>query len=126
MSKDITLSLFEIVGSSSCVSSDDGQKVHDRIVAALQQGRGVVISFVNVTSLTSAFLNPAIGQLYGSFTAEEIRAKLKVKDIEPDDRALLKRVVDRAKEYFNNTSVFQTATQEMLGDADGRPSLSGR
>lgn len=126
MSKDITLSLFEIVGSSRCVASDDGQKVHDRIAAALQQGRGVVISFSNVTSLTSAFLNAAIGQLYSSFAAEQIRAKLKVKDIEPDDRALLKRVVDTAKDYFNNTSRFQIATREMLGDADGRPSLPGR
>jgi hypothetical protein len=52
--------------------------------------------------LTAAFLNAAIGQLYGKFKEDQIRAQLKVKDMQPDDFALLKRVVDTAKQYFRN------------------------
>jgi hypothetical protein len=74
------------------------------------------VSFRNVTSLTSAFLNAAIGQLYGSFNEEEIRAKLQVEDVEPEDLELLKRVVDTAKEYFKDPDVHRAATNEMLGD----------
>lgn len=116
MKKSLTLSVFEVVGSPLCVASDDGQRVHDRIAAAFKEGSNVTVSFLNVSSLTSAFLNAAIGQLYGSFTENEIRSKLKVKDIEPDDLALLKRVVETAKQYFKDPKRFNKAVQDTLGD----------
>ena len=119
MIKEIIISPFEIVGSSLCVASDDGQKVHNRIDAALREGQNVVVSFHNVTSLTSAFLNPAIGQLYGSFSADQIRAKLQVKDMVAEDLVLLKRVVDTAKEYFKDPERFKKAEHAALGDMDG-------
>jgi len=118
MSTEIVLSVFEIIGSPLCVASDDGQRVHDRIDAAFREGVRVTVSFQNVTSLTSAFLNAAMGQLYGSFSEDEIRAKLKVKDLEPEDRALLKRVVDTAKAYFKDPERFKQAEKAVLGGAD--------
>lgn len=118
MSTEIVLSAFEIVGSPLCVASDDGQKVHDRIAAALRESVRVTVSFRNVTSLTSAFLNAAIGQLYDSFSEDEIRATLKVKDLEPEDRALLKRVVETAKAYFKDPARFKQAEKAVLGGAD--------
>ncbi len=117
MNKNLTLSILEIVGSPLCVASDDGQKVYDRITAALKEGQSVTVSFLNVTSLTSAFLNAAIGQLYGSFTENEIRSKLKVADLQPDDRALLKRVVDTAKEYFKDPERFKKAERAASRDS---------
>jgi len=117
MNKDLTLSILEVVGSPLCVASDDGQKVHDRIAAAMKEGQGVTVSFLNVTSLTSAFLNAAIGQLYSSFSENEIRSKLKVADLEPDDRELLKRVVDTAKEYFKDPERFKRAERAASRDS---------
>ena len=118
MNGTITLSVFEIVGSPLCVASDDGQKVYERLAAAIKEDRNVVVSFLNVASLTSAFLNAAIGQLYGSFAEEQIRAKVKVQDMAGDDLALLKRVVDTSKEYFRDIATFKAAAQEMLGGDD--------
>lgn len=118
MKTTMTLSIFEIVGSPLCVASDDGQRVHDRIAAALKEGSSVTVSFLNVSSMTSAFLNAAIGQLYGSFTENQIRSKLKVKDIQQDDLALLKRVVETAKQYFKKPQRFNKAVQEAIGDRD--------
>ncbi len=118
MSAEIMLSTFEIVGSPLCVASDDGQNVHDRIAVALREGVRVTVSFQNVTSLTSAFLNAAIGQLYDSFSEDEIRTKLKVKNLAPEDRALLKRVVETAKAYFKDPERFKQADKAMLGGAD--------
>ena len=119
MSQNLSISVFEIVGSQLCVASDDGQKVYDRIAVALKERRSVNVSFLNVTGLTSAFLNAAIGQLYGSFTEEQIRSLLKVRDMQPDDLALLKRVVETAKQYFKDPERFQQAVREVLGeDAD--------
>jgi hypothetical protein len=116
MTQNLVLSLYEIVGSPLCVASGDGQKVYDRLNAALREKQNVTLSFRNVTALTSAFLNSAIGQLYGSFTEEQVRSMLKVQDVQQDDLALLKRVVDTAKQYFRDPDKFNQAIRKTLGD----------
>jgi hypothetical protein len=78
----------------------------------------VSLSFLNVESLTSAFLNASIGQLYREFSEEQIRAGLSVKDMSNEDIALLKRVVDTAKQYFKDPERFKKAREEVLGDSD--------
>ena len=57
MNDSIAIKVFEIVGSKLCVASSDGQKVHDQIAVALKAGKQVRLSFSDVESLTSAFLN---------------------------------------------------------------------
>ena len=116
MPKDIRISLFEVVGSPLCVASSDGQKVYDQLAAALKANRDVLLSFHNVTALTAVFLNAAIGQLYGTFSEEQIRSLLKVEDVEKDDLALLKRVVDNAKLYFRDPKRCNQAIREVLED----------
>ena len=115
MKKNVTLSVFEIVGSPLCVASDDGQKVYDRIASALKEDRGVTVSFVNVSGVTSAFLNAAIGQLYGTFGEDQIRSRLRVKDMQPDDLGLLKRVVETAKQYFKDPKRFDRICRTIRG-----------
>ncbi len=118
MSNNLEVSIFEIVGSPLCVASGDGQKVYDRLAAALKEGRRVIVSFYNVTTLTSAFLNAAIGQLYGTFSEEQIRTLLKVQDMQADDLALLKRVVDTAKLYFKDPQTFKRVLRETIEGED--------
>ena len=119
MKETLAIRVYEVVGSTLCVASEDGQKVHDQIVSGLRNDRQVVVSFHNVESLTSAFLNAAIGQLYATFTEEMIRAKLRVEEMQSDDLVLLKRVVETAKQYFKNPKPFDDAAREILGD-DGK------
>lgn len=118
MKERIKLSLFEIVGGPLCVASSDGQKVYDRLINAFKEERPVIVSFNNITTLTSAFLNTAIGQLYGEFSEEQIRSLLEVQDIQEDDLELLKRVVDTAKQYFKDPKTFDQAVQDTMGDED--------
>jgi hypothetical protein len=116
MNKKLELSIFEIVGSALCVASSDGQKVYDRLAAIFKEERRVTLSFRNITILTSAFLNAAIGQLYGIFSEDQIRALLTVKDMQADDRLLLKRVVETAKQYFKDPQRFDLAILSTLGE----------
>ena len=118
MPKDIRIFLFEVVGSPFCVASDDGQKIYDRLDAALKANQDVVLSFHNVTALTGAFLGTAIGQLYGTFSEEKIRSLLKVEDAKPDDLRLLKSAVNNAKLYFKDPERFNQAVREVMGDED--------
>lgn len=116
MSDNIAVKVFEVVGSKLCVASCDGQKVHDQIAAALKAGKQVQLSFVNVESLTSAFLNAAIGQLYAEFSEQKIRASLSLADMSADDAELLKRVVDAAKQYFKNPDQVKKIIGQNLGE----------
>lgn len=124
MSNAVTINVYEVVGSELCVAASDGQKVYDQIQTALQMKKVVLLTFRNVTGLTSAFLNAAIGQLYGTFDEATIRAGLRVRDMNPEDRALLKRVVDTAKEYFKDPDRFKKANREILGDEHGKKGSS--
>ena len=96
----VEISVFEIVGSSYCFSPDDGQRVYNRLAAAIKAQQYVELSFRNTEIVTSAFLNTAIGQLYGNFSEEAIRRQLKVQGVESHDLALLKLVIGSAKQYF--------------------------
>ena len=81
---------------------------------ALNQGQSASLSFHNISTLTPAFLNAAVGQLYGSFDEGHIRKHLTVTDIEPEDVELLKRVVDSTKRYFQNPELHEQAFNEEL------------
>lgn len=118
MQKEVKISIFEVIGSPLCVASGDGQRVYERLASVLREGRSVVLSFYNVSTLTSAFLNAAVGQLYGEFSEERIRELLKVQDVQSDDLELLKRVVDTAKQYFKDPQKFDQVLRDELGDED--------
>jgi hypothetical protein len=111
----VVISASEVVGSPLCVASDDGQKVFLRLAASLKEGQPVILSFKNVSSLTSAFLNAAIGPLYGRFGESEIRKNLSITDMDPNDRTRLKRVVDTTKAYFDDPVRLKRAAREFIG-----------
>jgi ribosomal protein S3AE len=114
----LEVKITDIVGSPSCINPEDGEKVFQVIAEALRAEKSVTIFLGGIEDLTSRFLNSAIGQLYGEFSEEEIKAKLRVTEANQDDLALLKRVVERAKEYFKNPVPFEQASREVLGDFD--------
>ena len=117
MSEPVIIRVFDVVGSPLCVSSADGQLVYDKLAPLVRDGRKVALSFAQVQTLISAFLNTAIGQLYGEFTEERVRELLSVRDMLPEDVALLKRVVENAKAYFRDPERFKQVTGQE-GDHD--------
>ena len=110
MEKRLQISKFEVVGSSLCVASGDGQRVYERLSAALDRERPVSLAFLNVSTLTAAFLNAAISQLYGNCDEVQIR-----KTLTAVDRKLLKYVIDSAKRYFKDPQRYEQAMKEELG-----------
>lgn len=121
MSNVITVSMYQVVGSTFCVALNDGQKVYDRIESELKHGRSVRLSFENVSALTAAFLNAAIGQLYGTFDPVTIRSTVKIVDIPDSDIELLNAVIETAKLYFknrDNREALDQAIRDELGDDD--------
>lgn len=119
MNNKAIISIVEIVGSGHCTASEDGQKLYQAIKSRLQENKNVVLSFKNVEDLTSAFLNTAIGQLYSDLSEQNIKEYLSVIDVSQENLVLLKRVVERAKEFFNNPERIKKITKAALGGDDG-------
>jgi hypothetical protein len=114
----IKITVMETAGDDCCVAACDGQKIHDRIEAALCEKKKVELSFEGTRELTPAFLNAAVGQLYGCFPSELIESSLSFSDISEEDEIILKRVLERAKTYFEHAYSCRKALRDVLGGDD--------
>ena len=115
--KEIKLNIFEQIGSSAAVSSEDGEILYGRIVKGLAENNvKIALDFTNIELITSTFLNAAIGQLYNKYDSPLLRERLKVENMEKEDLELLKKVVERAKEYFKDKARMDASIKEALGD----------
>ncbi|MEN5277448.1 STAS-like domain-containing protein [Brucella sp. TWI432] len=111
------IQISKIIDGGICVAADDGKKVYDRIYDALSTGHRVTLSFYGVTRMTTAFLNAAIGQMYGDFDEDFIKAHLDAPtDFEPWHLTRLKLVTDRAKTYFRNPELVENALKITRGE----------
>lgn len=117
MNQTVKLRITEVVGSSICVSIDDGNRLHDAILDAFKGRQAVTLSFSGVNRLTTAFLNAAVGQLYNEFSEEQVRGQLAPPaDASQEQLALLKRVVDNAKRFFQERDRVEGVVGAVRGD----------
>ena len=113
MNNSITVKVDELIGSLLCISTDDAQKVFEKLKFLLDSGKNIIISFFGVEILISLFLNISIGQLYGFFQEKEIVSRMEVVGLADDDLELLARVVDNAKKYYANPKEYDRAWSEL-------------
>lgn len=108
------INISSVIGTALCIEAEDGQKIFELITKALKESTDVKLSFQNVEIVTSAFLNTAVGQLYRDFPEEEIKKRLSVEHMLPEDMALLKRVTTTAKLYYKDPESMERSMKEML------------
>ncbi len=117
MADTVLLRIYDIVGCPVWASTDDGQKVFDKITTAFKAGRSVALSFANHKNMISAFLNASIGQLYGGdYEYDFLEKNLAFIDINEDDLNLLHRTIDNAKRYFSNRQAYDQAWRDAVED----------
>jgi len=112
--KIVEVNVLSITGNDFCVSVEDGKKVFEIIQKVINDGMKAEISFKNIDLITSAFLNAAIGDLYGIFEDDKLKKSLSVKEIKLEDKLLLKRVIDTAKLYYKDKKKFTRIVKESL------------
>lgn len=110
----MALVIKDIIKGDTAVSTDDGDLVYQEIVAILKLGNPVELDFSGINIMTTAFLNAAIGQLYSAFTSEQLNSLLKLVNVAADDRILFKKVIERAKEYFQNKKGFEDSANKAI------------
>ena len=113
---EITINIFELIASHAAVSTDDGESVFERIEKAFKNDVKVILDFNNIKLITSTFLNSSVGKLYGIYESEFLKSHLGLANMGDDDLVLLKKVVDRAKEYFREREKVEKGIRETFGD----------
>lgn len=111
-----TINVVNTIGDVYGVEAEDGQKIFELIKKALVSNHKVILSFVNVQMLTTAFLNTAVGQLYRDFSEDEVKKKLAVADLSDSGKVALKRVVETAKIYYKNPDALEKSIKDILED----------
>ena len=116
--EEIKVNIFNLVGNGDCTLPEDGNKIFDILKKALNDDKKIIISFKNINSITSAFLNSAIGKLYGEFEESRIKDSLEIEDILIEDKIILKRVISGAKLYFKDPERMINSIKKILGEED--------
>lgn len=116
MSKQATIKVVDLIGSPYCISTEDGEKVFDKVVPFLKNGKPVTISFVDATMVVPVFLSFAIGDLYGSFTEGDIQSLVKVEGLSAKDMNLLKIAMANSKAYYADPEGCEAAWLEEMGE----------
>ena len=116
----VSIEVANIIGDVYAIEATEGQKVFSMIKKALEENKKVVLSFLNIKILTTAFLNTAIGELYNDkigFSEESIRENLKIENLNESGIVMLKRVVETAKLRYNDPDFYkklQQSAEEIL------------
>ncbi|CAM3802983.1 hypothetical protein DESA109040_21840 [Deinococcus saxicola] len=110
----IQLSITRIAKTSVCAAVEDGERVYEAIIREFSLGNSVNLSFKGVKFVISAFLNPAIGKLYGHYEDNYIKERLSVSDVTLEHIYIIKEVTDNAKKYFKLKDTFD----KFIGESD--------
>lgn len=108
----------DVINSNIAVATDAGDKVFNELVVGFNNGNKIRLDFADISIISTAFLNAAIGQLYsqGKYSSEFLNSSLKLVNIQPEDKPLFVMVVNRAKEYFANKNNFEGFAHEVFGN----------
>jgi len=113
--KNICIS--DLMGSGVCISSSSGQKVFGALKSVISQGNKVCISFENIKSLSPAFLESAIGQLYNGEVQRNIIAEsLLFENVSPGRKLIIDEVIREAKEYYSDPEGYVKKMKELFAD----------
>ena len=110
------ISIYKVIGGSAAVATADGETLFKDIFSVLAQENIVILDFNGIEALTSTFLNSAIGQLYNKFDSPFLQTHLKVINISKEDMESLKKVVERAKQYFKDKKSIENPIRDVLDE----------
>lgn len=91
-----------------------GDEIYKLIVNGFNKKEKVYIDFSDMTTILSTFLNNAIGTLYKDYTSDFLNENLKIVNICKDDLFILKRVINRAKDFYAKPQIVQSVLDENL------------
>ncbi|AAP76870.1 DUF4325 domain-containing protein [Helicobacter sp. MIT 03-1614] len=111
------LNVAEIIGKNIGVTTEDGEKLHNKIKETYKEGQKIEVSFDKVMVI-SHFLNVAIGKLYFEFPEtswDSLDKDIVYRGLSEDDDSLLKKeVIETAKFQSKNPNKAEEIQRKVL------------
>lgn len=113
----IKINVYDITGSRAVTDSPQGENVFQKICEGFEKGEKVELDFCNVKTILSMFLNSAVAPLYSRYSSDFLNQHLSIKNMDPEDKDVLKRVNERAKQFYSEkNSNMELSRSEIYGD----------
>lgn len=116
MNDEIMIRVADVIGGPRAVDAADGEMLFEKILPVIQSGRKVRLSFDGISMVITAFLNAAIGKLYGELQEKQVDENLKVRDLKPVFQPALEKSIEWSKAYYRDPERISKAILEELGD----------
>ncbi|UUX92974.1 STAS-like domain-containing protein [Methanoplanus endosymbiosus] len=110
----MTINVQNIIGEN-CITLEDGEKVYRLILSALNNNQNAELDFTGVRIYSSPFFNGAVAKLLGSFTPEELNARVKFAGLTKHGDQVLRRVIQNARKYYSNDK-FRSAVNKVAAE----------
>ena len=104
--------LRDITGCQYAVSSVDGDRVHQQIIEALEDNDKVIVSFERLDLVAFAFLNAAIGRLYGKYSEAELDRRLSYINTSDLDISCIDAVIVNSLRYYEDPERYRRMIEE--------------
>lgn len=116
MSDPLTINVRETIGGPLCIATEDGDRVRERVLPLLRQGRALTLSFAETDMVIPAFVSSAIGQLYGEFSEAEVDALVEVQGLPTGAEYTVETARRWAKAYYRDPTAYLKAVEAILED----------
>ncbi|MGP1610020.1 MAG: STAS-like domain-containing protein [Candidatus Cryptobacteroides sp.] len=113
-----TIKINEYISLNKGITSEEGEGIYNAILKALRDNVAVTLDFSDVEMTTTAFLNVVIGNLYSSYTSEELRERIKFKNVKEATALRVKKVTDNAKSYYSNPDKFSKEVEDVINGSN--------
>ena len=94
--------VFDIIGSPSALTVEQGKLLYNEIINILKDEEIVIVDFTNIESIIMPFLNASIGCLYENYTSEDLKEHLKVINQPEGSNRKFNMVIRNAKNFYTN------------------------
>lgn len=112
--KPITIKIKDIINTTYCVDASDGEKIFALLKKALGEKKSVVLSFDDIELVITAFLNAAVGKLFGNFDEQFILSHLSTDNLTEDFQPVWDKVIEGAPKYYANKETFDKNISEII------------
>lgn len=112
----VQIALTRAVESPFLVDEADGILVFQSIAPLLKQGQTVSLSFEGAQTVTTSFLNRAVGDLFGQVAPEVVEQQLIFECIDAEDLRRIERVKLMAAAFYQDPESFQSLREQALAD----------
>jgi hypothetical protein len=114
----VNIVVSDIVRSPFAISTEEGSQLFYIMDRLFTESKDVCLDFKDINIIVSTFLNASIGQLYSKYDSAFLKEHLVVVNMTRDDLNILKKVTDRAKEYFANKEGFENTLKDHFPDGE--------